>query len=456
MCKISRQKETALKVVRILQAKGYQAYFAGGSVRDDLLGRIPKDYDVATNAIPDEVESLFPKTIPIGKAFGVIAVIDGKATVEVATFRKDIGIFDGRHPESITFSEAKEDALRRDFSINGMFYDPIAHEYHDYVHGRRDLANRKIMAIGDPAERFMEDHLRMLRAVRFTHTLGFELDPDTADAIRKNAPLITKVSAERIERELTCILTESAKPGAALQHLYELKLLPYILPEIMPMIGQEQPLQFHPEGDVFEHTILMLNLMEFNEQKSAYTARELAYSILLHDVGKPATASIGPGTDGKPRIRFDGHAAVSAAMAEEILIRLKFPNKEKKHIIEAIRGHMRFMDVQKMRTAKLRKMIGAERFDLEMELHRIDCLGSHAMLDNYEFLQTYMQEMANEPILPEPWLCGHDLINMGIKEGQLIGRILKEAYEAQMEDRFINRAELLEWIRATYPPADQR
>ncbi len=443
------QQKVALRVVQTLQNKGFTAFFAGGCVRDKLLGRTPKDYDVATDAFPEEVEALFPKTLPLGKAFGVIAVVDGKETVEVATFREEMGTLDGRHPETICFSAAKEDALRRDFTINGMFYDPISDQLHDYVHGQRDLEKKIVTAIGNPSERFKEDHLRMLRAVRFTHNLGFVLDPQTEDAIREMSPLITKVSAERIEAELSRTLTDSPKPGEALRHLHKLDLLEQIIPELLPMVGQEQPPQFHPEGDVFEHTVLMLNLMNEAKQDAAYTPRELAYTLLLHDVGKPPTASIGPGTDGQPRIRFDGHAAISAEMAEIILTRLKFPNKEKRHIVKAIRGHMRFMDVQKMRTSTLRKMIGAETFDLEMELHRLDCLGSHAMLDNYDFVQGYMAEMANEPILPEPWLRGHDLIDMGIKEGKLIGQILKEAYDAQMEGQFTDRDELLDWVRSS-------
>lgn len=452
MSRIAHQKEAALNVVRTLQHEGFVAFFAGGCVRDELLGRDPKDYDVATDAIPDEVEALFPKTIPIGKAFGVIAVVDGKETVEVATFREDLGTLDGRRPETIQFTAAKEDALRRDFTINGMFYDPVAETLHDHVHGRRDLERKLITAIGNPEERFAEDHLRMLRAIRFAHNLGFALDPATEAAIKKMAHLIQRISAERIELELTRILTDSPKPGNALKHLYAVGLLEPILPEIIPMIGQEQPPQFHPEGDVFDHTALMLNLMNEERSDTTYTARELAYTVLLHDVGKPPSASIGPGADREPRIRFDGHAQIGAEMAEEVLIRLKFPNKEKKHIVDAIRGHMRFMDVQQMRTSKLRKLIGAETFDLEMELHRLDCLGSHRMLDNYDFVRSYMEEMANEPILPEPWLRGHDLIDMGIQEGKLIGKILKEAYDAQMEDRFANRDELLAWVKGRYAP----
>jgi poly(A) polymerase len=451
MIKTLHQKELAVAVIKTLQNEGFEAFLAGGCVRDNLLQRTPKDYDVATNAIPDEVEALFPKTIPIGKAFGVIAVVDGKTTVEVATFRKDIGILDGRHPERIVFSAAKEDALRRDFTINGMFYDPIADVLHDHVHGQRDLERKLITAIGNPEERFKEDHLRMLRAIRFAHNLGFSLDAETEEAIGRMAHLIQHISAERIEFELTRILTDSPQPGDALRHLHQTGLLEHILPEILPMVGQEQPPQFHPEGDVFDHTVLMLNLIDEEHQSPpAYTKRELAYTILLHDVGKPPTACIGPGVDGEPRIRFDSHAQVGAEMAEEILIRLKFPNKERKHIVDAIRGHMRFMDVQKMRASKLRKLIGAETFDLEMELHRLDCLGSHRMLDNYDFIRDYMEEMANEPILPEPWLRGYDLIEMGIREGKQIGTILKEAYDAQMEDRFTNRDQLVEWVRKQY------
>ncbi len=451
MGKIVTPKQAATGIVQTLQQHGRLAFFAGGCVRDELLGRVPKDYDVATEALPDEVEALFPKTVPIGKAFGVIAVIQDGQTVEVATFREETGTLDGRHPETVVFSAAEEDARRRDFTINGMFYDPVKQRLHDYVHGRRDLKKRIIAAIGNPEERFREDHLRMLRAVRFAHTLEFRLDPDTAAAVRKMAPRIRSISAERIEQELTRTLTESARPGEALKHLHRLGLLEHILPELLPMVGQAQPPQFHPEGDVFEHTCLMLDEMNrAPTETGAYTPRELAYTILLHDVGKPATARLGPGTDGAERIRFDGHASVSAEMAEKILVRLKFPNTEKKRIIQAIAGHMRFMDVQRMKTSTLRKLIGAGTFELEMALHRLDCLGSHSMLDNYDFVRAAQEKMADEPVLPDPWINGHDLMALGIGEGRLIGRILKEAYDGQMDGRFADQAELLAWVRRTY------
>lgn len=449
MSKLVNQKKAALAVIHTLQQNGFVSFLAGGCVRDELLGRDPKDYDVATAAFPEQVEALFPKTIPIGKAFGVIAVVAEKEMIEVATFREEVGTLDGRHPESILFSAAKEDALRRDFTINGMFYDPIKNELLDYVNGQQDLKKKRITAIGNPEERFKEDHLRMLRAIRFSHNLEFSLDPATEAAVKNMAHLIKNISAERIEVELTSILTRSPKPGNALKHLYEIGLLEYIIPEIIPMVGQDQPPQFHPEGDVFEHTCLMLNLMA-EKEPNGYLPREIAYTTLLHDVGKPPTASIGPGTDGEDRIRFDGHAHVGAKMAEDILIRLKFPNAEKKSITCAIAGHMRFMDVQNMRKSKLRQLIGSDTFDLEMELHRLDCLGSHRLLDNYNFVQNYQEEMANEPILPEPWIRGNDLIALGIKEGQLIGRILKEAYEGQMEDRFASRDEIILWVKNTY------
>ena len=428
-------EHTALKILKQIRAAGFTAFFAGGSVRDRLLGRIAKDYDIATRATPDQIEALFPKTVAVGKAFGVIVVVEDGTETEVATFRADGGYQDGRRPDSIHFRGAEEDAKRRDFTVNGMFYDPVENKIIDYVGGQADLEQKIIRAIGDPEKRFAEDHLRMLRAVRFAHTLGFEIEPATRAAIQKYAPGLAKISAERIENEFSRTLTESLRPGDALKELVELGLMKYIIPEILPMIGQEQPPQFHPEGDVFVHTCLMLNLM-----KNA--SRALAYTVLLHDVGKPATAFMG-----EDRLRFHGHERKSAEMAEDILRRLKLPTKEIKQILTAIDGHMRFKDVQKMNKSTLRKLMGSETFDRELELHRLDCAGSHGLLDNYYFLLEKAEEMKNEPILPERWITGKDLKELGVGSGPRMGKLIQLAYDAQLEGHFADRTALLVWLK---------
>ena len=404
-------------------------------MRDRLLERPAKDYDIATNARPEQIEALFPKTVAVGKAFGVIVVVQDGTETEVATFRADGGYQDGRRPDSIEFCGAEEDAKRRDFTVNGMFYDPVDDRIIDYVGGKADLEKKIIRAIGDPDRRFAEDHLRMLRAVRFAHTLGFEIEPATRAAIQKHAPDLAKISAERIENEFSRTLTESLRPGDVLRELVALGLMNCIIPEILPMIGQEQPPQFHPEGDVFEHTVLMLNLMK-------HPSRTLAYTALLHDVGKPATAFMGA-----DRLRFHGHERKSAEMAEEILRRLKLPVKEIKQILIAIDGHMRFKDVQKMNKSTLRKLMGAETFGLELELHRLDCSGSHRLLDNYDYLLKKAEEMEKEPILPERWVTGKDLRELGIESGPRMGELIQLAYDAQLEDRFTDRTALLDWLK---------
>jgi poly(A) polymerase len=353
----------------------------------------------------------------------------------VATFRTDGGYQDGRRPESIHFCNAQEDALRRDFTVNGMFYDLVNDQILDYVGGRADLQNRIIRAIGDPEQRFAEDHLRVLRAVRFAQTLGFAIDPATREAIRHHAPDLAKISIERIENEFSRTLTESLHPGDTLRELAHLGLLEFILPEVLPMIGQEQPPQFHPEGDVFEHTVLMLNQMK-------QPTRQLAYAVLLHDIGKPQTAF----HDGQ-RIRFHGHEGASAEMAEKILRRLKLPSKEIRQIVIAVAGHMRFKDVQKMNRATLRKLLGAETFELELELHRLDCEGSHRQLDNHQFLLQLREQIRSEPILPERWITGRTLRELGVAPGPELGRLLQEAYDAQLEGRFADRDALLDWLK---------
>jgi len=427
--------DNALNILKQIRSAGFTAYFAGGAVRDKLLGRAPKDYDIATNALPEKIEEIFPKTVPVGKAFGVIMVVQNGIETEVATFREDAGYQDGRRPDSVHFCGAKEDAKRRDFTINGMFCDPIADEVIDYVDGKVDLEKKIIRAIGDPERRFAEDHLRMLRAVRFAYTLGFTIDPATRAAIQNHAADLAKISVERIENEFSRTLVESLRPGDALRELVDLGLMEYIIPEALPMIGQEQPPEYHPEGDLFEHTALMLNLMK-------NPTRELVYTVLLHDVGKPDTAF-----QAEDRLRFHGHDRKSAKMAEVILRRLKLPTKEMKRIIIAIAGHMRFKDVPKMNKSTLRKLMGADTFDLELELHRVDCEGSHGLLDNYHFLIKKAEEMENEPVLPDHWITGRDLIELGVEPGPEIGRLLKLAYDAQLEGHFETRETLLGWLR---------
>lgn len=437
---------TAFKIVSKIRDAGFTAFFAGGAVRDRLLGRTPKDYDIATSARPEQVEALFPKTAAVGKAFGVIRVVTDGLEIEVATFREDTGYQDGRRPDNVHFCGAEEDAKRRDFTVNGMFYDPVRDEVIDYVGGREDLDKKIIRAIGDPARRFSEDHLRMLRAVRFAHTLGFDLDPATRAAIRTHAGDLALISAERIENELTRILTETLHPGEALRELVDLGLIAHIIPDILPMLGQEQPVEFHPEGDVFEHTVLMLNLMNDRSAcqptHTAHFKKLLAYTILLHDIGKPNTAFVG-----EDRIRFHGHESKSAEMAESILHRLRLPGKDIRQIVTAVAGHMRFKDVQKMNRSTLRKLMGADTFELEMELHRLDCEGSHRLLDNHAFLLKKINEMQNEPVLPERWVNGRDVIALGVKPGKEIGKLLQKAYDAQLDGRFDNRATLLNWLK---------
>ena len=445
-------KADAVKIIKRLRRAGFKAYFAGGAVRDMLMGKRPKDYDIATSARPERVSRLFPGSIMVGASFGVVMVRAGGRTFQVATFRREVGASDGRHPDRVIYTDdEREDVRRRDFTINGMFYDPVSDEVIDYVGGKADLEKKIIRAIGDPERRFAEDHLRMLRAVRFAHTLGFSIDPDTRKAIQNHAADLAKISVERIENEFSRTLVESLRPGDALRELVDLGLMEHIIPEVLPMIGQEQPPEFHPEGDVFEHTALMLNLMAFqpaHPQEKAFQPaslgfkKSLAYTVLLHDVGKPDTAFMG-----EDRLRFHGHETKSAEMAEEILRRLKLPVKEIKQIVTAVRGHMRFKDVMKMNRSTLRKLMGADTFDLELELHRIDCEGSHGLLDNYDFLLKKAEEMASEPVLPERWIGGRDLIELGVESGPRIGELLKQAYDAQLEGRFENRETLLDWLR---------
>ncbi|MFN2350622.1 MAG: CCA tRNA nucleotidyltransferase [Kiritimatiellia bacterium] len=425
----------ARRVAELLQQAGHEAVWAGGCVRDMLMGRTPKDYDIATNATPDQVLRIFPRGLAVGKAFGVIRAPWHGHYYEVATFRKDFTYRDGRRPEQVAFTDAATDAQRRDFTVNAMFYDPLHDKLSDYVQGQADLRARLIRAVGDPAARFEEDHLRMLRAVRFAATLEFTIDPATAAAIRQSAHRISRISAERIQTELTRTLLEAPRPGDALVLLAELRLLPAILPEVAAMQGQAQPPQFHPEGDVFTHTVLMLNALRD-------PTRQLAWAVLLHDVGKPPTCRV---VDG--RHRFNGHAAVGAQLAEEIMRRLRMSNDDIQSISYAIGNHMRFMDVPRMRRATLIRLVSAPTFPMELELHRLDCQASHGDLSNHDLLQDFVRERAAQPDLPAPLITGHDIMALGITDGPEIGRWKQAAFEAQLNNYFSDHAAGMQWLR---------
>ena len=434
----SRLRLAATKLVDRLQQKGYETYWAGGCVRDQLLDLTPADYDIATAATPDQVMEFFPHANAVGKSFGVVIVAMEGFLFEVATFRTDQGYSDGRHPDKITFTTAEEDAQRRDFTINAMFWDPIRKTLLDFVQGQQDLKARSIRAVGNPDLRFKEDHLRMLRAVRFAHRLDFTIEPQTAAAMQAHAQALQAISPERIRDELTRILLESRQPGKATWTLEKLGLLKTFLPEVSALQHQEQPPEFHPEGDVLTHTLMMLDDMD---QRTP----ALAYAVLLHDIAKPATATY----DGS-RIRFHGHAEKGTIMAEQILRRLRMSNALIEEVCACVKGHMRFMEVKNMRKPTLRRMVGSPYFPTEVELHRLDCRACHGMLDNYQFLQDKVRDFEQEPVLPAPWIRGDDLIQMGLNPGPRFGKILKQAYDQQLEGTIPNREELLQWVRTRF------
>jgi putative nucleotidyltransferase with HDIG domain len=436
---------TACGLVRRLRDAGFEAFYAGGCVRDMLLGQVPKDYDVATNAGPDDVQRIFPRHVAVGAHFGVIIVLDGGHSIEVASFRSDGAYIDGRRPEAVRFTNAREDAARRDFTVNGMFFDPVANdgagEVIDYVGGRADLAAGILRAIGDPAARLAEDRLRLLRAVRFAAALNFEIETATWTAVLAGAPEILAISPERIRDELVKIFTAPTRvKGWDL--LDASGLMKTILPELEALKDCAQPPQFHPEGDVFVHTRLVLSLLPPQE-----VSVPLAFGALFHDIGKPACAKIDADDGG--RIRFNGHEHVGAEMTEKIMRRLRFSNDEIAGTVEAVRNHMAFKDVQHMRVAKLKRFLARPNFGDELELHRADCLGSHAMLDNYEFLQTKRDEFSAEPLIPKPFITGHDLIQLGMKPGPEFKAILESAQNRQLEGGFANRDAALMWLRET-------
>ncbi|MBV9128363.1 MAG: CCA tRNA nucleotidyltransferase [Verrucomicrobia bacterium] len=431
----------ARNIVARLHAAGFQALFAGGCVRDKLRGVPPKDFDIATDARPEQVQALFKRTVAVGAHFGVVVVLEGGWQFEVATFRADGAYLDGRRPESVRFTTAREDAERRDFTVNGLFYDPLREETLDYVGGRADLEKKILRAIGEPAARFAEDKLRLLRAVRFAAALEFEIEAKTWEAVRAMAAQITSVSAERIRDELVKIFTAPTRLRG-FDLLDASGLLRVVLPELDACKGCAQPPQFHPEGDVFVHTRLMLSLLPTVQTVSV----PLVFSVLLHDIGKPPTFAVDP----TGRIRFNGHEHVGARMTERVLERLRFSRAEIDATVVAVEQHMAFKDVPHMRVATLKRMLARPTIEDEMELHRVDCAGSHGMLDNYEFLRAKQEEFANAPLIPKPFINGRDLIALGLRPGPVFSEILDAAQTRQLEGAFADRDAALAWLCAAY------
>ena len=461
-------RATAVEIVRHLQAAGFSAFWVGGCVRDFLLGREPQDYDIATSARPEQVEKLFKRTIAVGRKFGVMVVVENGRQFQIATYRAEADYRDGRHPEQVTFADARADALRRDFTVNGLFYDPIAEKLHDWVGGEKDLRAKIIRTIGVPEERFAEDHLRLLRAVRFAAQLGFEIEPQTFAAINRLASKIELISAERIRDELIKLfapapfgsdgragtplpaaysqtgngahgVTRPTSPAArGLALLLKSGLLPGVLPEFVATTACEQSPDFHPEGTVFEHIQLMLEKMPPGAHPS------LPWAVILHDIAKPATAELDPVTG---KIHFYGHEKVGAALAERILTRLRFPKKQIADIVACVRQHMQFKDVKQMRKATLRRLLLRKTFPLELELHRLDCLGSHGDLEHYEFLVAQAAELEKKPAIRPPLLTGRDLIALGMNPGPALGALLAEIREKQLQDELTTPRQARAWAK---------
>ena len=461
------ERQAAEGIIRTLREHGHKAYLVGGCVRDILLGREPADYDVSTDATPDQVMKIFPKTWAVGAQFGVVLVpveapgfSPAKASpsrlgalapaetdklaaksyaIEVATFRSDGLYTDGRHPDEVTYSkEAKEDVQRRDFTINGLLLDPDGDQVLDFVGGQGDLRDHVVRTIGPPERRFGEDKLRMLRAVRFAARFGYEIEPATFAAIQRLAPQIRQVSRERVRDELTKMLTEG-RARRAFELLDTSGLLHEVLPEIEKMKGVEQPPQFHPEGDVWVHTLILL------EQLKAGCPRTLAWGALLHDVGKPPTFRVAP-----DRIRFDDHVDVGEAMAEEICRRLRMSNDDTQQIIALVGNHMRFADTFKMKPSTLKRFLRLPRFEEHLEMHRIDCLASHGDLTVHSFLAQKLADTPPEEIRPQPLLTGHDLIEMGYKPGPRFREILAALEDLQLEGTLKTREEAVAFARREF------
>jgi poly(A) polymerase len=441
---LSSDKATvALRIAHTLREHGHSAYLVGGCVRDLLLNREPADYDVTTSAIPEVVMKIFPQTYAVGAQFGVVLVPirkdDDNYAIEVATFRSDGAYSDGRHPDEVNFSkDARLDVQRRDFTINGMLLDPDTKEILDYVGGRDDLQRGVIRTIGEPHQRFTEDKLRMLRAVRFAARFGYSIDAATLSAIRELAPQIHQVSRERVRDEILKMLTEG-HARRAFELLDETSLLEQVLPEIKKMQGVQQPPQYHPEGDVWIHTLMLL------EGLSAGASKTLALGALLHDVGKPPTFRQAP-----DRIRFDGHAEIGTKMAEEICHRFRLSNEETEQVLSLVANHMRFGDIMKMKESTLKRFFRLPQFDQHLELHRLDCSSSHRDLSLYDFAKEKFQTLPAEQIRPTPLITGADLIAAGYHPGPQFKELLTMVEDAQLDGSISTKEEALELVRQVY------
>jgi len=462
---MSEARKHAVEIVRTLRQAGHRAYLVGGCVRDLLLGREPADYDIATDATPDEVMRICPETYAVGAQFGVVLVpaISGRdapcrvlpapagnpgaaspisRVVEVATFRSDVGYSDGRHPDQVRYSkDPREDVHRRDFTINGMLLDPVTDEVLDFVGGRKDLDAGIIRTIGDAAHRFSEDKLRMLRAVRFAARFDYTIEPSTFATIQKLAARIHQVSPERVRDELTKMLTEG-RASQAFRLLDQTGLLHEVLPEIEVMKGVEQPPEFHPEGDVFVHTMLLLDKLPHPCPPT------LAWGALLHDVGKPPTFRVAP-----DRIRFDGHVEIGVRMAQDICRRLRFSNEDTDQILALVDNHMRFAHVLRMKESTLKKFLRMPRFEEHLELHRIDCQASHGDLTSYNFSRDKLASIPPEKMRPQPLITGHDLVAAGYVPGPLFKQILSAVEDLQLEGRLQSKEEAMEFVRREFPIA---
>ncbi len=430
-------KTEALKIVKKLRNAGFKAYWAGGCVRDIVMNLTPQDYDIATSGLPEQVMSLFDKTVPVGLSFGVVKVFCGKFEFEVATFRSDGKYLDGRHPEEVHFSSEREDACRRDFTINGMFYDPIEEKVIDYVKGLEDIRAGIIRTINSPKDRFSEDGLRLIRAIRFAAKFQFQIEPQTYQAIKQMASNIKQISVERIREELEKMLT-GPHPDKSIRLLDKTDLLKMVLPEVTAMKGVKQPEEFHPEGDVWNHTLIMLKNME-------NPIFELAMGALLHDVGKPKTFSI------EDRIRFNKHCEVGAQMTEQIGKRLRLSNKSIDNITELVRNHLRFKDVQKMRESTLKRFLRLPNFSEHLELHRLDCLASHGNLNNWKFCKQKLSDFKPQDIKPKPLINGHDLIKLGYKTGPIFKQILTTIEDAHLEGQIKTHEDALKFVQEKFP-----